>query len=76
MNTDSLLCQFSFFSFRWCQHLAGIDLIPSLPVYPSQFQGSQQSALTEGLAAYRQQQRVVTVISRLQAVKEATAALK
>lgn len=61
---------------RWCQHLAGIDLIPSLPLLPSQLQGSDQAHLLEGLATYRTQQRVVTVVQRLQAVKEAHVALK
>ncbi|GAX73452.1 hypothetical protein CEUSTIGMA_g904.t1 [Chlamydomonas eustigma] len=61
--------------YKWCQHLAGIDLVPSLPHYPSQLTQAQHQQLSEGLSAYRQQLRVVTVVSRLQAVKQAAAAL-
>ena len=57
---------------RWCQSLAGIDLIPALPVYASHLHGAQRSQLVEGLSGYRQQQRVATLVQRLQAVKGET----
>lgn len=62
--------------FIWCQHLAGIDLIPTLPTLLSQLLPPDQSQLQEGLITFRRQQRVVTVVQRLLAVKEASITLK
>ncbi|KAG1669247.1 hypothetical protein FOA52_003284 [Chlamydomonas sp. UWO 241] len=61
--------------YKWCQHLAGIDLVPSLPLLPSQMGPGDQPALSDGLTVYRKQQRVVAVVGRLTAVRAAHAAL-
>mmetsp|Transcript_37376 Transcript_37376/g.83177 ORF Transcript_37376/g.83177 Transcript_37376/m.83177 type:complete len:438 (+) Transcript_37376:84-1397(+) len=62
--------------YRWCQHLAGLDFVPALPLATQLQNGSEQALVLDGLDTYRKQQRVVTVVSRLRAVKEANAALK
>ena len=61
---------------RWCQHLAGLDFIPALPLASQLGSGADAGAVSEGLDAYRRQQRVVSVLERLRYVKEADAALK
>lgn len=32
----------SLYTFRWCQHLAGLDFVPTLPVLAAHLQGSEQ----------------------------------
>lgn len=66
---------FKFKPPRWCQHLAGLDFAPPLPL-ASQLQGGEHTALVEGLGTYRKQQRVVHVIDRLRALKTGDEALK
>ena len=54
--------------------MAGLDFVPTLPL-ATQLQGTEQSAVLEGLEVYRKQQRVVTIASRLRALKEDAATL-
>ncbi|GIL44794.1 hypothetical protein Vafri_2281 [Volvox africanus] len=66
--------------YRWCQHLAGLDFAPPLPL-ATQLQGGQagteaSTTVLEGLDLYRRQQRVIHVIERLRAVKTGDEALK
>ncbi|PNH03608.1 THO complex subunit 5, partial [Tetrabaena socialis] len=63
--------------FRWCQHLAGLDFAPPLPL-ATQLAGQSEAgaAVLEGLESYRRQQRVIHVIDRLRAVKTGDEALK
>ncbi|EFJ49290.1 hypothetical protein VOLCADRAFT_120782 [Volvox carteri f. nagariensis] len=66
--------------YRWCQHLAGLDFAPPLPL-ATQLQGGQggseaSAGVLEGLDLYRRQQRVIHVIERLRAVKTGDEALK
>jgi THO complex subunit 5 len=67
------------FCHRWCQHLAGLDFAPPLPL-ATQLQGAQggseAAAVMEGLDQYRRQQRVIHIIDRLRAVKTGDEALK
>ena len=60
---------------RWCQHLAGLDFAPPLPL-ATQLQGSEQAEVMEKLDTYRRQQRVIHVIDRLRAIKTGDEALK
>ena len=60
---------------RWCQHLAGLDFVPSLPL-ATQLGPADAPAVLEGIDAVRRQQRVVTLLGRLREVKEASAELK
>ncbi|KAG2493497.1 hypothetical protein HYH03_008313 [Edaphochlamys debaryana] len=65
--------------YRWCQHLAGLDFAPPLPLatqLPQQGGPGSSEAVLEGLDSYRRQQRVVHVIDRLRAVKTGDEALK
>ncbi|KXZ50918.1 hypothetical protein GPECTOR_14g165 [Gonium pectorale] len=68
--------------YRWCQHLAGLDFAPPLPLatqlHNSTGQGQldASSVVLEGLDSYRRQQRAIHVIERLRAVKTGDEALK
>ncbi|GIL76124.1 hypothetical protein Vretifemale_5834 [Volvox reticuliferus] len=66
--------------YRWCQHLAGLDFAPPLPLatqLPGGQAGTEASTIVlEGLDLYRRQQRVIHVIERLRAVKTGDEALK
>ncbi len=67
--------------YRWAQDLAGMDVIGAL-LLPSAVAGSgfvsgvERREVLEGLATLRRQQRVQTIVERLEAVKRAAAALK
>jgi THO complex subunit 5 len=61
--------------YRWCQHLAGLDFVPTLPTLAGQLSGPEQDSVLAGLDLYRRQQRVVTVVQRLREVKLGDAAL-
>ncbi|GLC33262.1 hypothetical protein PLESTB_000353300 [Pleodorina starrii] len=66
--------------YRWCQHLAGLDFAPPLPLATQLQSGTVaaegSSAVLEGLDLYRRQQRVIHVIERLRSVKTGDEALK
>lgn len=66
--------------YRWAQHLAGMDFLPAMPplLTAHEILGSETSnteAFTSGLALYRQQNRVQTVLQRIRARKKAQMAL-
>lgn len=76
---------------RWCQHLAGLDFAPPLPLAtqlaaaapPAAAEGTAPAAtaataagVLEGLEGYRRQQRALHVIERLRAVKTGDESLK
>lgn len=71
---------------RWCQHLAGLDFAPPLPLatqLPAAAGGAgaggqaeSAGAVMEGLESYRRQQRVIHVIERLRSVKTGDEAAK
>mmetsp|Transcript_2276 Transcript_2276/g.5143 ORF Transcript_2276/g.5143 Transcript_2276/m.5143 type:complete len:549 (+) Transcript_2276:1319-2965(+) len=56
--------------YRWCQHLAGLDFVPTLPMLASHLQGPEQGQVLSGLEKYRRQQRVVTFTQRLWDMKQ------
>lgn len=55
--------------YRWCQHLAGLDFVPTLPVLATQLTSDAKEVVLAGLDTYRQQQRGVTVVQRLREAK-------
>eukprot|EP00798_Chlamydomonas_sp_ICE-L_P014840 gene14840-20894_t len=61
--------------YRWCQHLGGLDFIPTLPLATQLNNHPDKGAVLESLEGYRRQQRVVTLVLRLQSLKEAAASL-
>lgn len=67
--------------YKWVQHLAGIDFLPECP--PSLLDGppkdavhSKGASLSNGLAAYRQQRRVQTILGKLCSRRKAHLDLK
>lgn len=60
---------------RWCQHLGGLDFVPSLPTLAIQLSASDQEAVLSGLDSYRRQQRVHVVVQRLRDAKQGDATL-
>ncbi|GFH08356.1 THO complex subunit 5, partial [Haematococcus lacustris] len=62
-------------SHPWCQHLAGLDFVPTLPGLAVHLSSSQAEAVLTGLANYRSQQRVPTLVQRLREAKQGEQAL-
>ncbi|KAL6763310.1 Fms-interacting protein-domain-containing protein [Haematococcus lacustris] len=56
--------------YRWCQHLAGLDFVPTLPGLAVHLSSSQAEAVLAGLSNYRSQQRVPTLVQRLREAKQ------
>ncbi|XVF36286.1 hypothetical protein REPUB_Repub19eG0045000 [Reevesia pubescens] len=65
--------------YKWAQHLAGIDFLPEVsPLLKSQGTSNNEAksdAVISGLALYRQQNRVQTVVQRIRSRKKAELAL-
>lgn len=66
--------------YKWAQHLAGIDFLPEVP--PIHANGEtlnpelvKASDVTSGLAVYRHQNRVHTILQRIRSRKKAQMAL-
>ncbi|KAL5844856.1 hypothetical protein ACOSQ3_010920 [Xanthoceras sorbifolium] len=66
--------------YKWAQHLAGIDFLPEVspllasPETPNSEAGRNEAVIS-GLALYRQQSRVETVVQRIRSRKKAQLAL-
>ena len=65
--------------YKWAQHLAGIDFLPEVsPLLNSHETSNDETkndAVISGLAFYRQQNRVQTVVQRIRSRKKAELAL-
>ncbi|KAK6256582.1 hypothetical protein QUC31_000041 [Theobroma cacao] len=65
--------------YKWAQHLAGIDFLPEVsPLLNSNETSNNETkndAVVSGLALYRQQNRVQTVVQRIRSRKKAELAL-
>lgn len=66
--------------YKWAQHLAGIDFLPEVsPLLASRETSNSETvksdAVVSGLALYRQQNRVQTVVQRIRSRKKAELAL-
>lgn len=65
--------------YKWAQHLAGIDFLPEVsPLLNSQEASNNETkseAVISGLALYRQQNRVQTVVQRIRSRIKAELAL-
>lgn len=66
--------------YKWAQHLAGIDFLPEVsPLLASRETSNSETvksdAVVTGLALYRQQNRVQTVVQRIRSRKKAELAL-
>ncbi|KAI9201054.1 hypothetical protein LWI28_017399 [Acer negundo] len=66
--------------YKWAQHLAGIDFLPEVsPLLASHetpnSEAGRNDAVISGLAVYRQQNRVETVVQRIRSRKKAQLAL-
>ncbi|OMO78927.1 THO complex, subunit 5 [Corchorus capsularis] len=62
--------------YKWAQHLAGIDFLPEVsPVLNIHENPYSENAVLSGLALYRQQNRVVTVVQRIRSRKKSELAL-
>eukprot|EP00252_Welwitschia_mirabilis_P025574 TRINITY_DN8050_c0_g1_i1.p1 TRINITY_DN8050_c0_g1~~TRINITY_DN8050_c0_g1_i1.p1 ORF type:complete len:833 (-),score=179.81 TRINITY_DN8050_c0_g1_i1:329-2782(-) len=65
--------------FKWVQHLAGIDFLPETPMLFADVPGNESTkngSVKTGLAMYRQQHRIVTILERIRARKKSQLALK
>lgn len=67
--------------YKWAQHLAGIDFLPEVPFFVSEGfaagnDSSKAASMSTGLATYRQQRRVQTVLRKLRSRTKAHSALK
>lgn len=66
--------------YRWAQHLAGMDFLPAVASQPTHAQSaanpSTLDGVHEGMAAYRQQGRHLSVISQLRERKLGSEGLK
>ncbi|GKV10237.1 hypothetical protein SLEP1_g21632 [Rubroshorea leprosula] len=65
--------------YKWAQHLAGIDFLPEvsplLTSHETQISETKNDSVISGLALYRQQNRVHTVVERIRSRRKAQLAL-
>ncbi|XP_002964386.2 THO complex subunit 5A [Selaginella moellendorffii] len=64
--------------YKWAQHLAGIDFLSETPQYLCHQETAEviKTSISSGLAVYRQQHRVQTVLQQLRNRKKSQLALK